>query len=386
MATKKTLTLKEKVDVITFHEKHPKIGSREIAVNFGVGRTQIQNILKRKNELKSEFEANQPSTRKRRIRTTENDDVNKLTWEWFKDVVSRQLPVTGPMLQERAKLFAEQLKIDTFKGSNGWLESFRKRHNISFSTRCGESADVPDGVVDDWKQKLPKIIEDYELRDTYNMDETGLFFRQTTNKTLFHSGEKCSGGKKVKVRMTVMLCANVLGEKEKALVIWKYKNPRCFKKMPHNQLPVHYYANKNAWMTSGLFEDWVKKLDRKMQHQKRKILLFMDNASSHSHLNLKNIKLQFFPANTTSKLQPMDQGIIQATKLKYRKLQLRKMIVAMEKDKTICASQLLKEVDVLQAIYWIKQAWDDVKAETIQKCFINCGFKEQTLADGKFFA
>ena len=138
------------------------------------------------------------------------------------------------------------------------------------------------------------------------MDETGLFFRETTNKTLFHSGEQCSSGKKVKVQMTVMLCANVLGEKEKALVIWKYKNPRCFKKMPHNQLPVHYYANKNAWMTSGLFEDCVKKLNRKMRYQKRKILLFMDNGSSHAHLNLKNIKLQFFPANTTSKLQPMD--------------------------------------------------------------------------------
>ena len=86
-------------------------------------------------------------------------------------------------------------------------------------TRCGESADVPNNVVDDWKQKLPTIIEGYELRDIYNMDETGLFFRQTTNKTLFDSGEKCSSGKKVKVRMTVMLCANVLREKEKAPVI-----------------------------------------------------------------------------------------------------------------------------------------------------------------------
>ena len=305
MATKKkTLTLKEKIDVITYHEKHPKLVSRAIATNFGVGRTQIQNILKHKKELKTEYKENQPSTRKCQLQTTENDDINRLTWEWFKDVASRQLPVTGPMLQ----LFAEQLEVDTFKGSNGWLESFRNCHNITFLTRCGESADVPNDVVDNWKQKLPAIIEGYELRDIYNMDETGLSFRQTTNKTLCHSGEQCSGGKKVKVQMTVMLCANVLGEKEKALVIWKYKNPRCFKKMPHNQLPVHYYANKNAWMTSGLFEDWVKKLDRKMRHQKRKILLFMDNGSSHAHLNLKNIKLQFFPANTTSKHQIYGSG------------------------------------------------------------------------------
>ena len=182
-----------------YHEKHPKLASRAIATNFGVGRTQIQNILKRKNELKTEYEENQLSKRKCRLRTTENDDINRLTWEWFKDVISRQLPVMGPMLEERAKLFAEQLEVDTFKESNGWLKSFRKRHNMTFSTRCGESADPPNNVVDDWKQKLPTIIEGYELRDIYNMDETGLFLRQTTNKILFHGGEKCSGGKKVKV-------------------------------------------------------------------------------------------------------------------------------------------------------------------------------------------
>ena len=115
MATKKkTLTLKEKIYVITYHEKHPKLVSRAIATNFGVGRTQIQNILKRKNELKTKYEENQPSTRKRRLRTTENDDINRFTWELFKDVVSRQLSVMGPMLQGRAELFAEQLEVETF--------------------------------------------------------------------------------------------------------------------------------------------------------------------------------------------------------------------------------------------------------------------------------
>ena len=59
MATKnKTLTLKETIDVITYHEKHPKLASRAIATNFGVGRTQMQNILKRKNEFKTEYEEN----------------------------------------------------------------------------------------------------------------------------------------------------------------------------------------------------------------------------------------------------------------------------------------------------------------------------------------
>ena len=378
---KKTLDLKGKVEVIFYHEKNPKT-SRILAEKFGVGTTQIQSILKRKAELKKDLEDNQPSEWKRKLRFTDNDEINKLTWEWFKDVVARHLPVTEPMVQERALMFAQQLNIDTFKGSNGWLVSFRKRHNIKFATHVGESADVSDEVVEDWKARLLKIIEGYNPRDIYNMDETGLLFR-TTDKTLFHKGERCSGGKKAKIRMTAMLCANMLGEKEKALVIWKFINPRCFKNIPKNDLPLDYFSNKNAWMTSGVFEDWLKKLDRKMLFQKRKILLFVDNATSHSGINFNNVKIQFFSPNTTSKLQPMDQGIIQAMKLKYRKLQLRKMVAAMEKNKTVCASQLLKEVDILQAIYWLKQAWDDVKEETITKCFKMCGFKDRTTENGK---
>ena len=95
---KKTFDLKGKVEVIFYHEKNPKTSSRILAEKFGVG-TQIQSILTRKAELKKDFEDNQPSERKRKLRFTDNDEINKLTWEWFKDVVARRLPVTGPMVQ-----------------------------------------------------------------------------------------------------------------------------------------------------------------------------------------------------------------------------------------------------------------------------------------------
>jgi hypothetical protein len=62
-----------------------------------------------------------------------------------------------------------------------------------------------------------------------------------------------------------------------------------------------------------------------MRQQNRHVLLFLDNAPSHPKLTLNNVTLQFLPANTTSKSQPMDQGIIQALKLRYRRRQLQKM-------------------------------------------------------------
>ncbi|KAH3844646.1 hypothetical protein DPMN_086905 [Dreissena polymorpha] len=39
------------------------------------------------------------------------------------------------------------------------------------------------------------------------MDETRLFFRDTTKTTFFKKGEDCAGGKQFKERITVALCA-----------------------------------------------------------------------------------------------------------------------------------------------------------------------------------
>jgi len=51
----------------------------------------------------------------------------------------------------------------------------------------------------------------------------------------------------------MVLCATEDGtENRKLLVYGKSKNPRCFKQV--KSLPVHYSANKVAWMTSDLFE------------------------------------------------------------------------------------------------------------------------------------
>ena len=134
----------------------------------------------------------------------------------------RKLPISGPMLQEKALQFAKDLGNAEFRGSNGSLESFRKRNNIAFYVKSGEKADVDIAIVEDWKRKLPTLLEGYNPCDIFNMDETGLFFCTTEDKTLH---------KKVK-----------------------------------NALPVENHANKKAWMTSGIFETlismWVVKVKK----------------------------------------------------------------------------------------------------------------------------
>ena len=80
----------------------------------------------------------------------------------------------------------------------------------------------------------------------------------------------------------------------------------------------------------------------------------------------------------------MDQGIIQTIKLKFCKRQLRHVISEMEKDKSKCGSELLKNINILQAIYWINRSWQEVETSTIQKCFAKCGFTDFSHDDSAF--
>ena len=101
-----------------------------------------------------EFETNEASSKQRSARKTGNEEINKLIWEWFKDMSRRKLPISGPMLQEKALQFAKDLGNTEFRASNGWLETFCMRNNIAFYVKSGEKADVDIAVVEYWKKRL----------------------------------------------------------------------------------------------------------------------------------------------------------------------------------------------------------------------------------------
>lgn len=98
-------------------------------------------------------------------------------------------------------------------------------------------------------------------------------------------------------------------------------------------LPVWYEANTKAWIAQQLFEGYVRRLDKRFEAQKHKVLLFVDNCGALGLINnLKAIEIEFFPPNTTSVLQPMDQGIIKNLKA-YRSRLLRPMVLCIDSGK-----------------------------------------------------
>ena len=131
MASKKrkVLTLDELVKAIKLVESGKN--SRKVAEDFGVRRTQIQETLKRKCEIMEDYENNLNPTSKRPKRESNFEQVNELILKWIKDANSRRISVSGPLVQQRALKFAEELGLNDFKASNGWSEKLLKRNNIT---------------------------------------------------------------------------------------------------------------------------------------------------------------------------------------------------------------------------------------------------------------
>ena len=180
--------------------------------------------------------------------------------------------------------------------------------------------------------------------------------------------------------MTIAFFVNAAGEKAiEPLVVWRSKKPRYFKNIKSFPRPhgIYYYSNPKARMTTEIVTSILGKTNRQMEIAKRKILLLMDNAPCYPESlseRCSNIKVVFLPKNRTSRLQPLDARIIRNFKLKYRK-KLLKLVISRISD-NVKATNIIQEVDVLKAIFWIKSAWGEVSEETVANCFIKRGFRK----------
>ena len=110
----------------------------------------------------------------------------------------------------------------------------------------------------------------------------------------------------------------------------------------------------------------MKTWNDELARQQRHILLLIDNAPSHIIGEYSNIKIQFLPPNTTSKIQPLNQGIIRSVKRAYRKT------IQVQYCSRVENYEEVKQI--MQSFDFVVDAWEGVKPELIQTCFHIAGF------------
>lgn len=133
-------------------------------------------------------------------------------------------------------------------------------------------------------------------------------------------------------------------------------------------------------MNSDIFAEWIKKdsVQAVKRHQRvqnirsPKALLLMDNSSAHPE-ELKtrdgSVTCMFLPPNTTSLIQPMDQGVLQAMKNRYKRKLLQKVICGQDLDPTQNIKELVKQHTVKDALYMLADAWEEGSTDSIFKAY-----------------
>lgn len=386
------LTVGQKKEICSHKKKHPKLSQNELVGHFNtlwgvsIGRSTISEVLKES----AKWMASDDDASNQRQRSGKYQELESALFLWFQKIRGRKIPVSDAMLIDKAKDFAKDIKVDdSFTFSTRWVRRFKERNGIALhktegknklitcSSRSnsdlnflfsslGEAASADLNAVNDGRKKFAEMLLEWDLDLVYNMDETGLFYRLEPDSTLATGPVK--GKKKNKERITVALCANATGtHKLKPLVIGRSKRPRCFGSSYNPGIYVDYKNNTKAWMTGAVFAEWLEAFNREMKLKKKKALLILDNASSHTPgLNLSNVTLQFLPPNTTSHIQPMDAGIIRNFKLYYRKHHVRHLVRCVDEEKE-CV------INIREAIAYISDAWNSVKPQTIANCWRHTG-------------
>ena len=338
-----------------------------------------RGILKKKGLLLAEAEKGGKIKSRKNIREGRHAELEAALHLWVVEKNSQGALPSNALLAAKALTLAKFYNIENFSAGESWIRRFKLRNNIAWKKAHGEKQSADIQAANDWiLEKLPDLIKNYSEDNVYNADETGLYWRGLPDRGYFatsNNNNQPSGAKVPKERITALVCANMSGtEKLPILAIGKFNKPRCFPR-DQSRLPVIYRHSKNSWMTGYIFTQWLQNWDRSLRAKGRKILLILDNCTAHPpNVELTNIEMVFLPPNTTSLIQPMDQGIIKNLKGHYRAKLSSRLISELDNDSSRQMKDVVKTVNLLDALYLVSEAWSDVKKETVANCFRHSRF------------
>ncbi|KAI0996135.1 hypothetical protein K3495_g12046 [Podosphaera aphanis] len=170
------LTNVQRLEICRQKILNPALKNKDLSVwvqqQYGltVSLVTIGNILKRERELE---EMTPASFSAKRPRISQHPQLDEALLFWVLQCESRRVAVTGSLIKAKAKKFSEQLGITEREFSNGWLQRFQQRNQLRCIKSHGESGSADTAGMEQAIPTLQNTIQDYQLSDIYNMDETG---------------------------------------------------------------------------------------------------------------------------------------------------------------------------------------------------------------------
>lgn len=204
-------TIGDKLKVLHFIDKEHSL--KQTAEKYGISKWTARRIVNACTTLVEMDNSGSPIGVRRPLKGR-IPDVECAVTEFVGFVRSQCLHITLNIIQERDRLSAEQQGITSFKASRGWVHRFIWRSGIHLSVNLNGKGGSP--LPADHTERMIRIREitkEYQLRNIYNEDESGLLFRMGHNRTYLSQDEVRSDVRrtdfqKYKQRITTVFCIN----------------------------------------------------------------------------------------------------------------------------------------------------------------------------------
>ena len=225
MSKRKDLSLTDKVQLLNrFNElkaQRPNVSLRDAAEELGTSKTSLHTMVKNEEYIRLTANDDVAANQAKRKRHGKDKDIEQALLHFYNWAKAKNIPMNEPMLMEKANQISEEAGAE-FHATDGWFARWKKRNGLVFVTLQGESAEADTLSADEFlKNKWPELKRQFNGRDIFNADETGIYFRALPDSTYAKKEAKktAKGFKTAKDRLTALVTCSLEGEKLPLLVI-----------------------------------------------------------------------------------------------------------------------------------------------------------------------
>ncbi|KAJ8945943.1 hypothetical protein NQ318_016771 [Aromia moschata] len=164
----KRLSIAEKLQVIEDFKNGMK--NKDLSEKYKVHHSAISKIIYNKDKIlehKETIEKYGANKNVLRYSSVRDSLFERCTFLWFSQKRALGEPVTGPLLQAKAKQFHASLNVDSnFSASSGWLARFKKRYGIRCLNIKGEKLSANEDDASVFREELNALLNSNNNRDS----------------------------------------------------------------------------------------------------------------------------------------------------------------------------------------------------------------------------
>ena len=132
---------------------------KSVAEEYGVKKNTVSTWIANKRKIFEAYESGQVNSSRKKLKKRDNKDLNEAVFTWFKTARSNNIPVNGIIIKEKALSLARSLELTDFRASDGWLDKWKQRHNVTFKAVSGEENAATPEMTASWSETyLPTIM------------------------------------------------------------------------------------------------------------------------------------------------------------------------------------------------------------------------------------